>query len=97
MDIKTIIEKKRHTFFTKVCNGCGYIIKSEIPKNLHGENQYGSEIKTLILMLYNYGFVSYNRIRDIIFGITNSQVNPSESYMVKLQKKGWFIFRIIYI
>ena len=38
-------------------------------------------------MLYNYGFVSYNRIRDIMCGITNREINPSESYMVKLQKK----------
>lgn len=87
LDTKTTIEKKRHTFLTKVCNECGYIIKTEIPQNLHGENQYGSEIKSLIIMLYDYGFVSYNRIRDIISGFTNEQVNPSEGYMVKLQKK----------
>lgn len=87
LDVKITIEKKRHIFSTKVCNKCGYIIKSEIPKNLHGENQYGSEIKSLILMLYDYGFVSYKRIKDIISGLTNNQVNPSEGYMVKLQKK----------
>lgn len=86
LDTKTIIEKRRHTFLTKICNECGHIIKSEIPNNLHGENQYGNEIKTLILMLYDYGFVSYNRIRDIISGFTNKQVNPSEGYMVKLQQ-----------
>ena len=59
LDTKTFIEKKRHVFQTKICNDCGHIIKARIPKNLHGENQYGSEIKTLILMLYDYGFVSY--------------------------------------
>ena len=37
-------------------------------------------------MLYDYGFISYNRIRDIISGFTDNQVNPSEGYMVKLQK-----------
>lgn len=87
LDIQTSIEKKRHMFPTKKCNNCGRIIKTTIPKNLHGENQYGSETKSLILMLYDYGFISYNRIRDIISGLTNSEVNPSESYMVKLQKK----------
>lgn len=87
LDTKTILEKTRHTFITKKCNDCGRIIKSEIPKNLHGENQYGNETKSIILMLYNYGFVSYNRIRDIMCGITNREINPSESYMVKLQKK----------
>ena len=86
LDIKTSIEKKRHIFLTKKCNNCGRIIKTAIPKNLHGENQYGSETKSLILMLYDYGFVSYNRIRDIISGFTNNEVNPSEGYMVKLQR-----------
>ena len=87
LDTKTSIEKKRHVFQTKICNNCGYIIKTSIPQNLHGENQYGNEIKTLILMLYDYGFVSYNRIREIIYGITDTQINPSEGYMVKLQTK----------
>lgn len=38
-------------------------------------------------MLYDYDFVSYNRIKDIISAFTNNQLCPSEGYMVKLQKK----------
>ncbi len=86
LDTKTSIEKIRHIFITKRCNNCGRLIKTEIPRSLHGENQYGSEIKSMILMLYDYGFVSYNRIREILFGFTNGEINPCESYMVKLQK-----------
>lgn len=97
LDSKTIIEKTRHTFTVKKCNDCGRLIKTEIPKNLHGENQYGNETKSMILMLYNYGFISYNRIRDIMCGITNKEINPSEGYMVKLQKKCWNNFRNFYL
>ena len=62
-------------------------ITSEIPLELHAENQYGIETKTLISTLSNYGFIAYNRIRKIICGLTNGEINPSEGYMNKLQKK----------
>lgn len=86
LDTKISIEKTRHIFITKRCNDCGTVIKAKIPKNLHGENQYGSDVKSLIIILYDYGFISYNRIRDILCGFTNEEVNPCEGYMVKLQK-----------
>ena len=87
LDIKKSVIKRRHYFYDYKCEECGNVITSEIPLELHGENQYGTEIKTLISTLSNYGFVSYNRIRKIICGLTNGEINPSEGYMNKLQKK----------
>ena len=70
-----------------MCENCESKFKSEIPDNLHAENQYGSEVKTLALNLLDYGFISYNRVRKIISGFTNGEIDPSEGYLVKLQKK----------
>lgn len=86
-DIKVTVKKIRHKFHEYKCRDCGEIIKTEIPIELHGENQYGAGIKTLALTLTNYGFVAYNRTRKIIYGLTGGEVDPSEGYLTKLQKK----------
>lgn len=86
-DIEVIVKKVRHKFYEYECLDCGEKIKSTIPLELHGENQYGTGIKTLALTLSNYGFVAYNRIRKIIYGLTDGNVDPSEGYLTKLQKK----------
>lgn len=87
LDFELKIHKRRYSYLTQKCDECGHIEKAKIPARLHAENQYGSNVKSLSLMLYNYGFVSYKRIKDLIYGLTNGEINPSEGYMVKLQKK----------
>ena len=86
-NLKIIVEKTRHKIAIQKCSKCGKIIKVTIPDNLHAENQYGSFIQALISIFYNYGFISLNRIRYILSAITNGEINPSEGYMVKLQKR----------
>lgn len=86
-DIKVNVIKRRHYFYDYKCEKCGDVLISEIPLKLHAENQYGTEIKTIISTLSNYGFIAYNRIRKIICGLTNEEIDPSEGYMSKLQKK----------
>ncbi len=84
-DIKII--KRRHKFPIYKCKDCGKIIETPIPQNLHAENQYGRKIKTLGIALADLGFVSYNRSRKFIAGLTKGEINPSEGYLTKLQKK----------
>lgn len=86
-DIEVVVKKIRHNFYVYKCLDCGEIIKSTIPIELHGENQYGVGIKSLALTLSNYGMISYNRIRKIISGLTDGTVDPSEGYLNKLPKK----------
>lgn len=86
-DIKVKVVKRRHNFYEYLCLDCGTSFTSEIPLELHADNQYGSGIKTLALALTNYGFVSYNRTRKILCGLTNGEIDPSEGYLTKLQKK----------
>ena len=87
IEIEIHVHFNRYNFYNYKCNNCGTIVKSEIPNHLHAENQYGSNVKTMITTLYNYGFVSYNRIRKIISGLSDGLVDPSEGYMVKIQRK----------
>lgn len=86
-DIEVNVKKIRHKFYVYKCMDCNSITKADIPIDLHGNNQYGKGIKALLLTLSNYGFVSYNRIRKIICGLTNGIVDPSEGYLSKLPKK----------
>lgn len=87
LDYEIRIVKRRHKFYEYKCNECGHIVKSEIPCNLHSENNYGANVKALCATLINYGFISYNRARKIICGLTNEEINPSEGFMTKLQKQ----------
>lgn len=87
LDFEIIVKKQRNEFATCKCNECGTVIKEKVPESMHAENQYGKNVKSFIISLYNYGFVSYNRCRNLIYGLTNGEINPSEGYMVKIQKK----------
>ena len=93
LDFKIEVGKKRYKFYTCKCKNCGKIIETKIPPHLHAENQYGSNVKSLIISLYDYGFVSYSRVRDIICGLTNGEINPCEGYMVKVQSKAGEILK----
>lgn len=84
-DIKII--KRRHKFYEYICKECGSTVKSIIPAYLHAENNYGANVKTLCSTLTNYGFISYNRTRKIVCGLTNDEINPSEGFITKLQKQ----------
>ena len=81
LDLEIKVVKRRHKFYEYECLECGNIIKSNIPLNLHNENQYGKNTKIMATTHTNYGFVSYNRTRKIICGLTNNEIDPSEGYL----------------
>lgn len=87
LDYEVKIIKRRHKFYEYKCKECGSIVKSEIPNWLHAENNYGANVKTLCTTLTNYGFISFNRTRKIIKGITRGEIEPSEGFITKLQKQ----------
>lgn len=87
IDIEIRVIKTRHKFYNYKCLDCGKLIKSKIPFNLHAENQYGSTVQALALSLTNIGYVSINRTKQLINSFTNNQINMSEGYIAKLQKK----------
>lgn len=87
LDFEIVIKKKRHNFYKYQCNKCKEIVMCEVPQRLWGENQYGSNVQTLGLALVNLGDVSYKRTRDLIKGLTNGEIDPSEGYLTKLSKR----------
>lgn len=87
IDIEIKVIKTRHKFYNYKCLDCGKKIKTKIPLNLHADNQYGSTIQALALALTNIGYVSINRTKQLISSFTNNQINMSEGYIAKLQRK----------
>lgn len=87
LDIEIRVKKTRHYFKEYECLCCGKKIQVPIPEHLKEENQYGSNVKALALSLINEGCVSYNRTRNLIKGFSSNQIDISEGYLVKQQKK----------
>ncbi len=87
LDFDVKVKKIRHKFYEYECNDCGNIITTNIPLNLHAENQYGANVQALGLSLVDFGDVSYRRTKDIIKGLTNDEISPCEGYLVKLPKR----------
>lgn len=79
--------KRRNHFIKYRCNKCKKEVHKNIPDRLKEENQYGSEIQAMALSLANEGNVSMNKIRHIIRGFSHEEIDMSEGYIAKLQKK----------
>ena len=86
-DIQIRVMKIRHEFGTYECNCCHKKIVSPIPDNLKEENQYGIHAQALAISLLNEGSVSFHRVKELINGFTNNEMNMSEGYLAKLQKR----------
>ena len=79
--------KRRNHFITYKCKECNKNVHQNIPTRLKEENQYGSEIQAVALSLANEGNVPMNKIRRIIRGFSQGEIDMSEGYIAKLQKK----------
>lgn len=87
LEIIITIRKIRHAFIEMKCPKCGYTVMEKIPARLKEENQYGYQVQALALDLVNVGFVLINRTKEIISGLTNDEINLSDGYIAKLQKR----------
>lgn len=87
LDYKIVVEKKRHKFIKYKCEECGKSFHQEIPNNLKEENQYGPQVQALELTLMNQSNVTMNKAQKITYGLTNGEIDLSEGYISKLQKR----------
>lgn len=87
LDYEVVVVKKRHHFRSFRCKDCGQIYRQTVPGHLKEENQYGGGAKSLMLLLMNTGNVSVNKVRKMICGLSQGEMNPSEGYIIKQQKK----------
>ena len=87
LDYEIKIIKKRYYFKEYECNNCHSKVRKNIPENLKEENQYGKKVQAHALSLVNIGNVPINKVRRIISGLTSNEINLSEGYIAKLQKR----------
>jgi transcription elongation factor Elf1 len=87
LDYEVVAIKRRHKFAVCRCGECGEEFHQPIPAGLKEENQYGSNVRALALALMNIGNVSVNKVRKIIYGLSEEEINPSEGYLIKQQRK----------
>lgn len=87
LDYEVVVIKKRHQFPFCECEGCGKEFHLPIPVKLKEENQYGSHVRSLALSLMNMGNVSVNKVKKMIHGLSEEEINPSEGYLIKQQQK----------
>ena len=87
LDYKIVVVKRRHQFIEYECKECGKKFHENIPNNLKEENQYGPEVQTLELTLMNQANVTVNKAQKITYGMTNGEIDLSEGYIAKLQKR----------
>lgn len=87
LDYEVVVIKKRHRFPVCRCTSCGHKSHHPIPTKLKEDNQYGEHVRALALALMNIGNVSVNKVRKMLYGLSEEEINPSEGYIIKLQRK----------
>lgn len=87
LDYKIVVVKRRHKFMEYKCEECGRKFHQEIPNNLKEENQYGAQVQALELTLMNQANVTINKAQKITKGLTDGEIDLSEGYIAKLQKR----------
>lgn len=87
LDYEIKIIKKRYYFKEYKCSCCHSIVRQNIPNRLKEKNQYGNKVQAQALSLMNIGNVPINKVRRIISGLTSDEINLSEGYIAKLQKR----------
>lgn len=87
LDYEVVVIRRRHHYLEYVCTKCGQKVRQTIPGHLKEENQYGSQTQALALSLMNIGNVSMNKVRRMIYGLSEGEVHPTEGYIAKLQSR----------
>jgi len=87
LDYELVVIKKRHRFPVCKCTDCGRKSRQAVPMKLKEENQYGDYVRALSLALMNIGNVSVNKVRKMIYGLSEEEINPTEGYIIKQQRK----------
>lgn len=79
--------KRLHKYWVYECRNCGERVRTGIDPNLRAECQYGPKVQAFALSLMNTTNAAINKVPLFISGITGGELNPSEGYVAKLQKR----------
>ena len=86
LEYELVVIKKRYRYHICKCPKCNSTVKTPIPNKHKEENQYGPNVKALCLTLANIGNVPINKIKRIVYGLSENEIDLSEGYIAKLQK-----------
>lgn len=86
-DVKVTVVKRRHHYPVYECADCGARVRLQIDQRLKEANQYGSTLQAAALSLMVTGNVAINKVRMLINGMTEGEMNPSEGFICKLYKR----------
>ena len=84
---KIKIEVTEHQIITKVCRNCGKKNKSNFPKGLVQEAQYGNNVKEFSVSLQNYHMLPFKRCSELIEDLTGHKI--SEGSLANFQFKSY--------
>jgi len=87
IDYEVKVIKRIYEFKDCTCENCKKEFREKIPDDLKEENQYGKTLQSLAVCLTNEIYTPFNKTVKLISGITNGEINLSEGYVAKLQKR----------
>ena len=87
LDYEVKVIKRRHRYPWYRCKNCGKESRARVENRLKEKCQYGNTLQAMTLALLDLGFVSVNRIKKLIRGFSSGELDPSEAYIIGLQKK----------
>lgn len=87
IDYEVIVVKRVNKFSNCKCKECNHEFHANIPNHLKEEIQYGSTIQSLAVCLTNDIYTPFNKTAQLIKGMTEEEIAPSEGYLTKLQKR----------
>ncbi len=85
-DVRVVVDVVEERVYSGRCEHCGKIHLGEFSEGFVNPVQYGSNVKTLIALLGNYGNVTINKTVDILNGISGGVLHLSEGTVVNFQK-----------
>ena len=85
IDIEITVTKTRNIIHNYKCNCChkNVTANDSLPRGV----TYGDTINSIALSMMNESNVALNKVSSFFSGITNEEVNLSEGYLIKLQKR----------
>ena len=89
IDYVVKVEKIINRFRECKCQKCGNFYHTPIPNDLKEEVQYGKTVQSLAVCLTNEIYTPFNKTVKLISGLTNGEINMSEGFVAKLQKRAY--------
>ena len=87
LDYEVVLIKRNNKFVNCKCQECGNVFHAPISNDLKEDIQYGKTVQSLAVCLTNEIYTPFNKTVKLISGITDGEINMSEGYVTKLQKR----------